>query len=75
MQNDAPWYQEKWATDLIKDIAVGIFGPKPKEETEPFAPELAGGVTFGDWVIPVTVGVAIVLILLFVVFFGLRLGR
>ena len=59
------WIKEEWATDLMKDIAVEWLAPKPKESL-PSSPQLAGGVTFGDWIIPVSIIGVVAVILLFV---------
>lgn len=64
MKINMDWIKEPWATDLMKDIATDIFAPKPKETTQPTA--LAGGITFGDWVIPVTIIAVVAVILVFV---------
>lgn len=65
MKINMDWIKEDWATDLMKDIAVSVFAPKPKETTQP-ATALGGGITFGDWVIPVTVIAVVAVILIFV---------
>ena len=65
MKIEMDWIKEPWATDLMKDIAVSIFAPKPKETTEPTT-TLGGGITFGDWVIPVTVIAVVAVVLVFV---------
>lgn len=68
MEINMDWIKEEWATDLMKDIAKDIFAPKPKEQVIT-SPQLAGGVTFGDWVIPVTVLGVVAVVLLFVFVF------
>lgn len=65
MKINMDWIKEPWATDLMKDIATDIFAPKPKEQLVT-SPQLGGGVTFGDWVIPVTVIAVVAVILVFV---------
>lgn len=67
MKINMEWVKEEWATDLMKDIAVSVFAPKPKE-TSPVSPQLGAGITFGDWVIPVSIIAVIAVILLFVFF-------
>ena len=64
MKINMDWIKEDWATDLMKDIARDVFAPKPKETPQPTG--LGGGITFGDWVIPVTVIAVVAVILLFV---------
>ena len=59
------WVQEEWATDLFKELAVSIFAPQPKETTVT-SPQLAGQISFGDWVIPVTI-IAVVAVVIFFV--------
>ena len=66
MEINMDWIKEEWATDLMKQIASDVFAPKPKEQPI-FSPQLGGSVSFGDWVIPVTI-VAVVLVILFFVF-------
>jgi len=66
MKIDMSWLgEENWATDAMKEIAVNVFSPKTKETT-PVSPQLAGGFTFGDWVIPVSIIAVVVVVLLFV---------
>lgn len=65
MQINMDWIKEEWATDLMKDIAMEWLAPKPKES--PIAsPQLGAGITFADWIIPVSILGAVGLILLFV---------
>ena len=64
MEINMDWIKEPWATDLMKDIATDIFAPKPKETTRPTG--LGAGVTFGDWVIPVSIIAVVAVILVFV---------
>jgi len=67
MKIDMSWIgEENWATDAMKEIAVSWFSPKTTKETTPVSPQLAGGFTFGDWVIPVSIVLVVVVVLLFV---------
>jgi len=65
MKINMDWIKEEWATDLMKDIAKSVFAPTPKEQPVT-SPQLAGGITFGDWVIPVSIIAVVVVVLLFV---------
>ena len=66
MENDA-WYKEKWATDLMGQIAGQIFkAPVAAPVVSPQQPtDLGAKIEFGDWA-PVVMIISIVaLILLF----------
>ena len=65
MKINMDWIEEEWATDLFKDLAQSIFAPTPKETT-PTSPQLGGQISFGDWVIPVTI-IAVVAVVIFFV--------
>lgn len=68
MQINMDWIKEEWATDLMKEIAIDFFAPKPKEEAIT-SPQLAGSISYADWVIPVSIiGVIAVVLLFFFVF-------
>lgn len=70
------WYKEKWATDLMGQIATSVFGPKTQEpppttSTIAEKPKTALGLQMGDWVVPVT-AIGVVAVVVFVVFLLLR---
>jgi len=65
MDINMDWIKEEWATDLMKDIAVSVFAPKPKEQPVT-SPQLGGQISFGDWIIPVSIIAVVVVVLLFV---------
>jgi len=64
MKINMDWIKEEWATDAMKDIAVSIFAPTPKEQPVT-SPQLGAGVTFGDWVIPVSIILVVVVVIFF----------
>jgi len=45
------WLKEPWATDLMRDIVVGVIRPTTKE-APPSSP-LGAKITFSEWIIPV----------------------
>ncbi len=59
------WIKEEWATDLMRDIAKDFFAPKPKEQAV-VSPQLAGSISYADWIIPVSAIGVVAVILLFI---------
>jgi len=74
MENE--WYKEKWATDLMAQVADAVF-KKPVETSvaspqQPKAPtDLGAKIEFGDWTLVVSIISIVALVLLF---FFLRKG-
>ena len=68
MENE--WYKEKWATDLMAQLAGSIFAkPAQAPVLSPQQPakttDLGAKIEFGDWTIVVTIISIVALILLF----------